>query len=178
MNVQSELSFNIEGATELLSSPICDDAKMSELRSRQAIDQANINECFIDQIELISEVATGYEMAAAEAAMYKDLIEGAAAFLDSGVRQTLMAAKEKVTEGRVASMIKSHEDYRALQANYHAAKFNAGRWKAQLETAKQRKDALITLGANWRAEGQGDVSIRNSTVQERIDEYREKMSQE
>lgn len=171
---QNKWSFDIVRSTELLTAPICTDEVQSEFRNRLDIDSCNINQCCIDQPGLISEAATGYEMANAEVSLLKDLVAGAYAFLDPGARQTIEASGGRATEGKVEAMIKGTDDYRALQAKYHAAQFNAGRWKALVEACKHRKDALITIAANYRAEGQGDVTLRKL---EQVQEDYRKMSQ-
>lgn len=160
MNKQSQMTLDLVSATEQLHSPICTDEVFEEYREKLRIDPCNINGEFLDQPELMLDAVNNFGKAQNEAEYLDDMLKGAAAYLDPQVRTLLTAAGEKPTVASVEAAIKTQSEYRELLAQYHAAKANAAKWRAIVESAKNRKDALITVASNYRAEGGADLSMK------------------
>jgi len=162
METMSDMDFDIEGAISQLTSKICDDEAQAEYLEAMEIEGTNVNQCCIDQPTLMMKAVLYYEQANAEADALKDVITRAYAHLDPQARQLIAGAGEKLTEARVDSVIKTHDEYVALQERYHAARTNAGKWKAIMEGARHRKDMLVQIASNYRAEGNSEISIRQN----------------
>lgn len=93
--------------------------------------------------------------------------------LDTEVRNEMEMNGEKATEAKVSSRIYSHDKYQAevnklymwreelLELQLQAARLNAAK-----DAMVQRKDALISLGAQLRLEGNNvsDLSIKAAEV--------------
>jgi len=159
-NVQSEMTLDLEGAMAQLTAPVCTDEVFQEYREKMRIDPCNINEEFLVQPELMLDAVNNCGQAQNEADYWKDMLDGAAAYLDPQVRGMLTTAGSKPTVAAIESAIKTQSGYREILALYHAAKSNAAKWKAIVEAAKNRKDALITVASNYRAEGGADLSMK------------------
>ena len=156
----SDMGLQVKNGREHLESRLCDNDLIEEFQTRMVIDPTDINQCCIDQPALLMEAVQGYEDALNEADASKDSLAWAYATLDPQARQ-LLEPTGKVTEGKVDACIKTFPQYIALQEKYHAAKENAGRWRAIVEAAKNRKDMLVTIASNYRAEGSSDVSLKS-----------------
>lgn len=159
---KSIAEFDIDEATASLSSPIFDDEERQSLADNSRIELYRLNDCCVNQIDLIMHYASNYELASAEEAALKDAITRAYAILDPQARIMLESSLGKVTEGKVEATIKNHPEYVQLQTKYHAAVKNTGQWKAARDTIMHRKDMLVQLAANYRAENTGEVSIRDN----------------
>ena len=155
----SDMGLQPKKGREHLEARLCDNDLIEEVQTRMVIDPTDINQCCIDQPALLMEAIQGYEDALNEADAVKDSLSWAYAHLDPQAR-SMLEATGKVTEGRVDACIKTFEEYITLQEKYHAAKENAGRWRAIVEAAKNRKDMLVTIASNYRAEGSSDVSLK------------------
>ena len=142
------------------------------------INTADINESFCDQ-------PSKYAWWATVAAQSKALLEKKKSEvtkmddylkktligeLDSEVRMSLEMNGEKITEAKVLNSIYTHKKYLETQENLYALKDELNELQHNyniLEIAKdsfnQRKDMLISLGAQLRAEGDNiSLSIKNS----------------
>lgn len=156
--------LKVANGRALLEARVCTEELIQEFQERMVIDPTDINQCCIDQPAIMMEAVSGYEDALSEADAMKDSLAWAYANLDPQARNLLEAAG-KVTEGKVDACIRTFPEYIELQEVYHAAKENAGRWRAIVEAAKNRKDMLVTIASNYRAEGSSDVSLRNFSTQ-------------
>lgn len=167
------MDINIEAATSELSSRICDLDTQEEYYNMMVIDPLNINECCIDQPKVMMDAVMAYETANAEADKIKDVLARAYAFLDPQARQLILAAGDKISEAKVESVILNHDEYIAIQAKYHAAKANAGKWKAIMEGARHRKDMLVQIAMNFRSEGNSEISVRSLDLEQKMRAARE-----
>lgn len=132
------------------------------------IDMYNINDAFLTQPAKYAWWATCYVQAKALADRKKLEVEQYEEYmkktlvgeLDQKVRLYMAECGEKITESKVTSAIYCHEDYKNAQETYFELKHELVNLQKQanvLEIAKesmnQRKDALISLGAQLRQEG-------------------------
>ena len=169
----SDIDFDIEKATGELESRVCTTDIQSEWFDKMEIESTNINQGCMDQAGMMMEAVLAYETASEEVDRLKDTISHAEAFLDPQARQLIIQAGDKITESKVTSVIKTHHEYLDIQARYHAAKANAGKWKAVMDGVRHRKDMLVTIANNYRAEGHSDISIRSLDMQEKMAKARE-----
>lgn len=171
--MSADMEFDIEKATAELESRVLSPDDQVEWLQRMEVDPLNINQCCMDQPSYMMDAVRGYEEASAEADKIKDILARAEAHLDPQARQLILQAGDKITESKVASVIKTHDEYVDIQARYHAAKANAGRWRAIMEGVRHRKDMLVTVANNFRAEGNSEVSIRTLDMQQKMAKARE-----
>lgn len=137
------------------------------------IDSANINEAFCNQPALYAWWATVSSQAKALVERKKLEVDRQDEFikktligeLDAEVRQELEMNGEKVTETKVTNSIYVHPRYKEELAELYGLKEELQELQEQyvaLEIAKealnQRKDMLISLGAQLRQEG-GNVDL-------------------
>ncbi len=159
---KSLAEFDVDEAMASLTSPIFDDDARQNHADSSRIELYRLNDCCVNQVNLIMEYASNYELASAEEAALKDAVTRAYAILDPQARNMLESSGTKPTEGKIEATIKNHPEYVQLQTKYHAAVKNAGQWKAARDAVMHRKDMLVQLAANYRAENTGEVSIRDN----------------
>lgn len=148
------------------------------------IDEYNLNEAFCNQPSLYAYWATVASQARAladraklevdkhEDYMRKTLV----GILDVEVRRELEMNGEKVTESKVTNEIYCHEDYLAAQTQLYELKekyLDANETAVTLEIARdamnQRKDALISLGAQMRNDASNlELTIKKQQAKEVI----------
>lgn len=159
----TDYNDDLNSAMKELTSPICDEETHNDFSERIKISGTDINQCCIDQPAILLEAVTSYESSLLEAERLKDLLSRAHSILDPQARGTILANGDKVTEAKVSAFIETHSEYMVVQDRYHAAKYNAGQWKAIVEACKNRKDMLIQVASNYRAEGHSEISLRRDS---------------
>lgn len=68
------------------------------------------------------------------------------------IRDEFIEAKEKFTNDLITAHIKKHDDYLRAYKEYLQAQINRVIARSRVDAFIQRKDMLIQLGANYRAE--------------------------
>lgn len=104
--------------------------------------------------------------------------------LDAEVRDELTDIGEKITEKKVENAIYTHPKYQAaivelkeLRDEFLRASEQAQLLEVARESMDQRKDMLISIGAQLRAEGSNtELAIRKREAQEVLDKSRNKRS--
>jgi len=122
--------------------------------------EETINEDLQNQPSLFAWYAVLEELAEAElqeAKLALDLVE---AELDAHYRSTL----EKVTETKISNKIKSSEEYIKAKVAVNEARKKVGILKAIREAFSHRKDMLIALASNMRAQADPEIFIRKEKV--------------
>lgn len=76
------------------------------------------------------------------------------------IREEMNDAGEKVTEAQLKAQIEAHDDYFHARMVAVDAEADKARLWGVLDALRAKKDALISLGANARAEMSGAPSIR------------------
>lgn len=132
------------------------------LDSDLRIDRTDLDEEFCTQHEKFAKYATLHEFAKAEEALLKRALGIQYAQLDKTTRvhfeqQKMQNPKFKFTEKMVENTVVTHEDYQTLQLELLNARKLAGILGANREAFAQRKEMLISLGANLRT---GATSVR------------------
>lgn len=124
------------------------------------INMGNLNQDFADHAGKFAWYATAYELTESEVAKAKDALERLEAVLDYEVRQELETHGVKVTEAKVKNTLVTRPEYVEQQEKLRKAQLNAGLAKASRDAMIHRKDMLVGLGANYRAEGNADLSLK------------------
>lgn len=150
--------------------------RIVDLAEDLKIDSANINEAFCNQPALYAWWATVAAQAKALADRKRLEVDRQEEYLkktlmgelDAEVRQELEMNGEKITESKVLNGIYVHPSYKEELATLYSLRDELQELQEQcttLDTARealnQRKDMLISLGAQLRQEGNNvDLSIK------------------
>lgn len=149
-----------------------------------AIDYVNINEAFCEQPAKFAWWATVASQAKALVDAKKAELERAEDYLkktlvgelDAEVRMTLEMNGEKVTETKVTNGIYIHPKYKESQERYYTLKGELLELQQKMavldiarESMNQRKDMLISLGAQLRQEGGNIDLIMKAKAKEILD---------
>lgn len=104
----------------------------------------------------------GFEHATAEAEARRS--EEAKDVIGARLDKKYRANHKSPKENEVKAYVTCHKAYRAAVKKWHEAKFNRDILRIAVESFKQRKDMLVQLGADKRAElDQTDLSLRKKT---------------
>ena len=141
------------------------------------INLGDINESFIDQAAKYAWYGTLCNNARLELERIKNELaakieykdKSLYALLDKRSREEISAIGEKITEGKVESWIYDSQEYQAimhsinsLRENTITAEYSYNMLYTAVQAFNQRRDMLISLGANIRAEwGSIDLKIKN-----------------
>ena len=123
------------------------------------INRADLSTEFAEHSRKYGWYSTAYEIASDVEQRLKADLEKAYAILDVQARNNLTAAGVKPTEAKVKNLIITHKEYLQKQDEYFSAKTEAALIKAARDAMIHRKDCLISLGANLRAEAASNPHI-------------------
>lgn len=128
------------------------------------INPAALSSDYVTHSERFAWYATAYELAQEQEARAKSALELIAAKLDYVTRQQLKDAQVKYTEKMVENTVIASPQYRAAEDAYLSAKRTVGILKAARDAMIHRRDMLVSLGANYRAEGKSDISLKTDAL--------------
>ena len=131
----------------------------SQLDEDLHIDRFNLNEEFTKHSERFAWYATAYELAQSYENRLKVDLERLYALLDIKVRGTMTQQGMRITEKKVENAVITDNTYMDLMDRYQSAKEQTGVLKAARDAMYAKKDVLVSLGANIRAEMQSDPSL-------------------
>jgi hypothetical protein len=124
------------------------------------LSEEDINENLKNQPSLYAFYAVMYEAAESELADRKFALETLEAVLDEHVRAEAATAGTKVTETMIANRIRLNEDYQNAVIALNQAKAQSGKLRAIKEAFVHRKDMLVTLASNMRAQADPEIFIK------------------
>lgn len=131
----------------------------SQLEEDLHVDRFDLNTEFEKHSERFAWYATAYELAQAYEGRLKNDLERLYALLDIQARAKMTQNNIRITEKKVENTVITDNTYMKLQDEYQEAKLQTGVLKAARDAMYAKKDALISLGANIRAEMASDPSI-------------------
>jgi hypothetical protein len=131
----------------------------SSLLEDLKINRADLSTEFSDHPKKYGWYSTAYEIALDEEQRAKAGLERAYAILDVQARNNMTAAGVKPTENKVKNVVITHKEYVEKQDDYFSKKSEAALIKAARDAMIHRKDCLVSLGANLRAEAASNPSI-------------------
>lgn len=129
-----------------------------------------IDEEFMEHSDRFAWWATVTELARDKVARTKYQLDRIYALVDHKVRFELNDKKAKVTEKIVENIVITSKEYQECMLELLEAKKQLGLAMAGKEALIQRKDMLISLGANMRAEGSSNLSILKDAAKQRWEE--------
>jgi hypothetical protein len=141
-----------------------------DLQKEVEIDGERLNSCIIEQPTKFAYIATvhaGYKGAAEGAKVKLDLVSSK---MDALIRQAAAEGGEKITEAVVASRIKQSNKYLEAMQAYEELSNIERQLSVAVEAFRQRKDMLITLASNMRAEMDNQLSLKRESYQRSIGE--------
>lgn len=121
--------------------------------------EETINENLKEQPSLFAWYAVLQEMAEEALATEKLAFDMIEASLDARLRKQAMKRKEKLTEKELLSQIKTHDDYVEARTAVINAKKNAGTLKAIKDAFGHRKEMVLALASNMRAQADPDIFV-------------------
>lgn len=157
--------------------PIPSEDGAVDLAAALSINLGDINASFIDQAPQFAYWAAAVAQAKSRVdrlsedikqfeSNLKDVVYSR---LDTKYREWAARENRKATEGQIAAQCKTDPDYlegvnslKAMRAALLEEKERLGLLEVAKAAFEQRKDMLISLGANLRAEQNADVAIRRS----------------
>lgn len=128
------------------------------------INRADLNGEIETHAEKFAWWATAYELAVEQEMQMKAELDRVYAKTDILVRAEFDMAGLKSTETKVSNEVVLREEYRAAQDAHRSAVQQVGLLKAQRDAMLHRRDMLIALAHNYRAEGHSDMSLKADAV--------------
>ena len=128
------------------------------------IDQNDLNTEFMNQPKKFAWWAVLSELAKDKSATLKNQLGRLYAKLDHQVRTEAQNGKVKLTEKMVENTVTDKAEYNDLLAELTKARNEHGMLSAGREAFVQRKEMLISLGANYRMEGNQDPIVAQEKV--------------
>ena len=125
------------------------------------VNQGSLNSDYEDHPQILSRWATLSELCEDYATRMKDELKRVDSSLDIMIREDLIQGGIKPTEKKVEKTILMRPEYVQQLDKYNASKLQSGLAKRAMECIMSRKDMLIGLGANYRAEGQSTFRLNN-----------------
>jgi hypothetical protein len=130
------------------------------------IDGNNLNQEFIDHSRKYARWAMLSELAQDKVQVLKNKLAALYASVDHRVRTDAVIAQVKLTEKMVENTVILDAVYQAGMKEYLQACKEYGLLKCGKEAFQHRKDMLVSLGDNHRAQGQQDPSIGIENIKE------------
>jgi len=150
------------------------------------VDDNDLHGEFIRQPEIFAWWATTTELARDRVGRLKTELARKKAAIDASVRNEAKIENErllsianssdkktqvnlvKLTETMVENMVVTHKVYMEIEDELNEAKKQLGLMMVGKEALMQKKDMLISIGANYRAEGVSNPSILKDAIKERL----------
>lgn len=131
------------------------------------LDEEGINEYLKNQPSLYAFYAVMQEAADAQVAEAKLHLETLEATLDDAFRTEAAKSGTKITETLLANRIKVNDDYIASVIALNEAKRQVGQLRAIKDAFVHRKDMLVTLASNMRAQQDPEIFISRQKYKEK-----------
>jgi len=129
--------------------------------------EETINDDLKNQPSLYAFYAVMHEAAEAVVADRKLSLETLEAMLDETVRAEAATAGTKVTETMIVNRIRLKEDYLDAVIALNKAKAQSGKLRAIKDAFVHRKDMLVTLASNMRAQADPEIFIKKEQFKNR-----------
>lgn len=131
------------------------------------INRNDLNSEFSSHAEKFAYYSTCFELASDKLRRYEVELKRLYAVLDANKRSELINAGVKYTEKMIENSVITDDAYRALQDEALDAERQVGLLKAARDAMAQRKEMLISLGANQRSEYRSDPSLLSRELHNR-----------
>jgi hypothetical protein len=131
------------------------------------INRSDLSSEFAEHSERFAYYATCFEIAADKFRRHEVDMKRMHAILDHEKRMEMMNSGVKTTEKMIENMVITDDRYVALETETLEAERQLGLLKAARDSMGQRKEMLVSLGANQRSEFRADISLMSKELRER-----------
>lgn len=138
------------------------------------INTGALNDDYTTHAERFAWYATAYELAEQELESWKAVKGLCYARKDAEFRAQQEALGKKVTEKSVEAYVMQDAEYQNVASKYLDVMRSVGMMKAARDAMMHRKDMLVGLGANYRAEGTSDVKLMEEAIESVISKSKTK----
>jgi prefoldin subunit 5 len=168
-----KMTRNFDGLTSSLSLNMGEHEYPNTLENDVTINDDCLDVEFLNQPERFAWWSTYENLKRAEVTELKNELAELDARLGFAERIRLKDAKIKSTERMIEEHIVTHTEHKAAQQKLLDAQKELGQGIAGRQAMEHRKEMLISLGANYRAEGQADpVILREEARRKAIERAR------
>ena len=133
-----------------------------EIKKDSAINPSDLSQAMMDQPGLTAHYGTQLALAEFQENKVRQLRDARAAVADNRIRERVREESGKITEAAIEKEIDRHPSVIQAQSALNEAKLVVGIAKGAVEAMKHRRDMLIQMGAQARAEMEGEIRIRSS----------------
>lgn len=116
------------------------------------VDPENLQDGFAEQARMMAVYGFAYDRALDQEARLKIELEKIYALVDGHTRNNFTVSNTKFTEKMVHNTVITSVEYQKKQLEHQEAKLTAANLKSACMAIMHRKDMLIGLGANYRAQ--------------------------
>ncbi len=128
-------------------------------RDTIAVDTNNLSECFANQAALYGHYTRQSREATVQAGLKKVLLQAKIGILDKDIRDRAIADSKKISESLITSEMDRTPEIIALKKELIEAEATETFGRDALRAMDHRKDMLIQLGADARAEMNGELRM-------------------
>ena len=131
------------------------------------INRSDLSSEFASHAERFAYYSTCFEIASDKLRRLEVDLKRMYAILDYQKRLEMQNSGVKTTEKMIENMVITADEYVALQTELLDAERQVGLLKAARDSMAQRKEMLVSLGANQRTEFRADASLMARELRER-----------
>lgn len=131
------------------------------------INRSDLSSEFSTHAERFAYYATCFEIASDKLRRLEVDLKRMYAVLDYQKRMEMQSSGVKTTEKMIENMVLTADEYVALQTELLDAEKQVGLLKAARDSMAQRKEMLVSLGANQRTEFRADAALMAREIRER-----------
>lgn len=131
------------------------------------INRSDLSSEFAQHSERFAYYSTCFEIASDKLRRLEVELKRMYAVLDYQKRLEMQNSGVKTTEKMIENMVITSDEYVAMQTEQLNAEREVGLLKAARDSMAQRKEMLVSLGANQRTEFRADAALMAREVRER-----------
>ena len=146
-------------------------SKVDEMRHLVQIDPDNLDQSVIEQPVYYFMIAEAFVEAASERDAAEEALKEVEARLNIDLRVELEDAGYKVTEGLVASHVRTHSDRVEASEHYLAKKHEAAQLQELKHGMEQRAHMLRELGKLWVTNYYDDGEVKTPGTMQHYQEH-------
>ena len=144
-----------------------DDGEEYNLQDDLNVNESDLNFEFCRQSKLFAKWATAAELAREYMDRQKVILERLYGQLDVETRSKFKELNFKMTEKMINVEVEGNKVYRVTQDKYLRLRAEFNRANTGKEAMQVKKEMLISLGANYRAENAADPTILKDAAKTR-----------
>jgi len=135
-----------------------------DLQDALDINEGDLSGEFRRHAGLFAFYSTAHELALREEKRIKAELDRLGAVVDYNARREATMAGKKLTETMVKNTVITNPDFVEKQNELFDAEQKTGLMKTAKDAMIHRRDMLVQMGANQRAESSSDLSLKGNSV--------------